>query len=1140
MPTFKNNLTLSFDIGHSSIGWAVLDQQKPHPNILGCGSVIFPKDDCLASARRGHRRTRRNIRSTRQRIRRMKQLLEHLGVLTPKELDRHPGHPAPHWLAARALISDKPQLKWPELWDVLRWYAHNRGYDGNSRWSRQDQNDDDTEKERVAKSLLDQHQTKTMAQTICAELGIDPSSSRFSSNKPFKTLNAAFPRHIVRDEVLAILEKHKGHLAKLDDAFIACLISRDRSTDEFASKSITVPELKLPKRYRGGLLFGQLVPRFDNRIIGKCPISGDKIPNKACREFLEYRWAMLLANIRSAGKPLSSEHRKEVDALMRSKGRLTPTELRNKVEELTGTDDNNIKSSFEIHPDSKDALVLDPAEDYFHKAQTKPKQSKDPAGIWVFWPHLTEETRNRIRGRWRKRRTISLQWMLVDAAKNEIDSSTLLEAIDQAFAADQKKPKPSYTTRQHLLNQPYGPDWPSGRAPYSRPVMKEVVRFVLSTDRHPTEAGSNGKEAGPIYRSPDVLRKERERTISDLTNNHLLRQRLNILAIDASNRNSLLTDIINKYAEGDSTAISDIVVEVARDLQEYSGMTSKEMAGELTKRLSHFKEAVKYLEDKAPDLEITGSLIRKCRIAMDMDWKCPFTGESFDAYTLPKLEREHIIPYADRPTNAMDAQVLTWPEVNRMKKKRTALEFIIDAGGNPVDGKKNLSLFTRKQYEEFVDKLKVAKKFTYPDDFRRQSARKKWLLMEHYDGKNHNFTQGALTQTSHLNRLSQSQLAKRFTDPETGDCSARIHALPGQVTAEARKVWDILHTLDTACPECAGKNKTEIRGITHLHHALDAATLGLIQHYLPGTIKSQKENEKGTLWRALLQRRKSPDDISLLLRTGVFRKSRRPDRQGTPLPDAELVDLEPAVKNQLANRLGEKRVVQHIPADQSGAALEQNPWRVRKVLDHEVILTQWNTGGTGDKQVSFHWDEKRQHGIYQRKKEPQNKELQQIDKLIAACDPNAFTSSELRQLRRGTLKIASEARQKIIGLKPGKLKKNKSVLVISDNFGLSTGSPPRIIRHHEVPKQLSQLARENSGRVPPILKIGSIIDVASGTWKGIWRITSIKETEAYGLSVDVATLDGCKLAKGNARILQMIEDGMKIIKPGLTGLNPTD
>jgi hypothetical protein len=50
------NLQLSFDVGHSSIGWADLektDQQPSDINILCCGAVIFRADDCLASKRRG-------------------------------------------------------------------------------------------------------------------------------------------------------------------------------------------------------------------------------------------------------------------------------------------------------------------------------------------------------------------------------------------------------------------------------------------------------------------------------------------------------------------------------------------------------------------------------------------------------------------------------------------------------------------------------------------------------------------------------------------------------------------------------------------------------------------------------------------------------------------------------------------------------------------------------------------------------------------------------------------------------------------------------------------------------------------------------------------------------------------------------
>jgi CRISPR-associated endonuclease Csn1 len=130
------NLRLSFDVGHSSIGWAVLEKTGTQPsdiNILGCGSVVFRADDCLASTRRAYRRQRRHIRSTRQRIARMKILLRHLAVLTEADLDK-PGCAWPWKLAAQVLQGGK-LLTWPELWDVLRWYAHNRGYDGNRRWS---------------------------------------------------------------------------------------------------------------------------------------------------------------------------------------------------------------------------------------------------------------------------------------------------------------------------------------------------------------------------------------------------------------------------------------------------------------------------------------------------------------------------------------------------------------------------------------------------------------------------------------------------------------------------------------------------------------------------------------------------------------------------------------------------------------------------------------------------------------------------------------------------------------------------------------------------------------------------------------------------------------------------------------------
>ena len=127
----SQDLHLAFDVGHSSIGWAVLQAQqtKNSLNLLGTGVVTFEADDCLASKRRGYRRQRRHVRSTRQRVARMEKLLAHLGALTAADLNaKHRqagGDPAPWLLAARVLSPKGGQppvlLTWVQLWDVLRW-----------------------------------------------------------------------------------------------------------------------------------------------------------------------------------------------------------------------------------------------------------------------------------------------------------------------------------------------------------------------------------------------------------------------------------------------------------------------------------------------------------------------------------------------------------------------------------------------------------------------------------------------------------------------------------------------------------------------------------------------------------------------------------------------------------------------------------------------------------------------------------------------------------------------------------------------------------------------------------------------------------------------------------------------------------
>ena len=158
-------------------------------------------------------------------------------MLSPEQLaakhQQAGGHSAAWLLAARVFASDgeaKYLLTWPELWDVLRWYAHNRGYDGNKRWSDAEADSEaakeDSEKEQNARSLMEKFGARSMAETFCRHLGLDPLGEKQASVIRFKGLDAAFPREGVEAEVRRLLQAHFGKLPKVDGQFEQALFDK--------------------------------------------------------------------------------------------------------------------------------------------------------------------------------------------------------------------------------------------------------------------------------------------------------------------------------------------------------------------------------------------------------------------------------------------------------------------------------------------------------------------------------------------------------------------------------------------------------------------------------------------------------------------------------------------------------------------------------------------------------------------------------------------------------------------------------------------------------------------------------------------------------------------------------------------------
>jgi len=888
--TGKRDLIFSFDVGHSSIGWNVLKETENKPEEVALGTVTFESDGCLASKRRVHRGMRRNIRSRRLRIADIEKLFVHQGILSAEEIEeKHKpgaGSSSP-WLLSAAVLASGGNftLKADELFDMVRWYAHNRGYDGNRRWAHNvEDQEGDSKREQSAFALMDEHKTSTMAETICAQLGLTPGGQQKASMAAYKDseIGAAFTRKIVVAEVVRVLQAHLGKINGCSTEFIDALCGQD---DE-AWKTITVPNLGKPKTYRGGLLFGQKIPRFDNRILSFCPVSDKPTPLKSCAEFMDFRGAMFLSNVRvgaSAGfdlRPLSSDELNSLWAKMKERGYLTAKQFKDAVRALAGVEKDNLEALMMIEPADKN-LVIDPSL----KLLSSSTVLKSIVSL------LSRPVRDEILSSLRKKHGVTIFEMIAEVPA----SAEMNQALNAAFKKDTKGQK-KYGIQDRWVNErTFGAEFDSGRAPYGRPVMTQAVEEILS--------GKDPRaEGGCLYLTEEMLKRHEGRSLADLTNNHLVRHRLMILQ-------RLFKDMVKEFCDGDKERILSVVVEVNREVSSMSGKSMKLIKQEEGLKRADHNKASKLMEaaveESGENIRVGAGLIRKARVAQDLNWTCPYTGEIFDPLALihSQVDLDHIIPRSERLSDAMAGLVVTFSEINRWKGARTAYQFISEEQGRRVPGKPNLSIMSLKSYEEFVGKLKISG--VHDADVGRRKARKGYLMLPSYQDKE--FTPRDLTISSYVAKLAVGQIKKEFSELTR---RPSVISLPGRLTGEARKAWKLLGLLSAVNENITGETpKNDIRGLTHLHHALDAAVMGLMAHCADNL-------SDGTTWQLLLKRNLRPDEKNRLkanMRNIAFDGNR-----------AHLLDVPDGIKKQLQKCLMERRVVQHVPASMDGLKVEEN------------------------------------------------------------------------------------------------------------------------------------------------------------------------------------------------------------------------
>jgi len=245
---------------------------------------------------------------------------------------------------------------------------------------------------------------------------------------------------------------------------------------------------KLPKAWQQRITFNQALPEEMARHLARCAA---KVPTKSTQEFLQYRWAILMADLtvqpKGGGEPrkLSAGERKHLHDAMKQYGTLSKEGLEKFLREAVPRHDpSNLDDLFEETPERAKELYVDPARHYAANNEL----AKEVMAV------LPERLHRRILNELRRGKAMAvtrilqllqgfgyaqegerfsakLQW-LQDAQNLKVGQSK----GGRRSAAKPKKQKPIVPIMDRILKLPRL----SGRARYHRNILTQATNEVMA------------------------------------------------------------------------------------------------------------------------------------------------------------------------------------------------------------------------------------------------------------------------------------------------------------------------------------------------------------------------------------------------------------------------------------------------------------------------------------------------------------------------------------------------------------------------------------------------------------------------------------------------------------------------------------
>lgn len=604
--------SLGLDIGTTSVGWAVVNEDKNRIEDLGVRIFERPENpkngESLAKPRRDARSARRRLKRRRERLDFLKRFFIEHELLTEEEIirlltyARGSTHQDPYTLRSKAL---KEKLSNNDLFVALYHIAKRRGYKSNRKLVEET----DKESGRVLSAIKENQPLLTKYdQSIAATLLNDEKFAAHKRNKDSEYSNS-FIRADFEKEILLILQAQGW-----DSEWINELLYSNPNKPETLGKSGLF--------YQRPFMNGDLI----NKMRGQCQYEkNEPRAPKASYTFELFRLVQSLAHLEyNKGEKLTSE------------------QIALCVEELKNVSNPKYTTIRRILGHSKDKSF---EFDYIRGREKDGEKSKFDG--FKFYHEVKAKLKNLPEEWERIRQDSDLLDKIGEALTINKDDETLEKALKELDLSE--------GTVQELIKINV-----SGFCHLSIKALRKLTPHLLQgvTYDKAVELAYSGEFAEKLSGDKNELPTLSEEELYQLTNPVVKRA--------VSQTRKVINAVIRKYG-----APTQIKVECATDLaRNFSDRRKIEIQ---QKENAEYNEGIKNKLEELGITNPTGQQIIKWKLREQQNCKCLYCGKAIGLDIFSdgkKAEIDHIIPFSMCGNDSIHNKALVCAECNQEKKDR--------------------------------------------------------------------------------------------------------------------------------------------------------------------------------------------------------------------------------------------------------------------------------------------------------------------------------------------------------------------------------------------------------------------------------------------------------------------------------------